>query len=191
MTEQSLQSVGNVSGKKTLNEKVPMNRNKRILVAVDDSKASMRVVNYVAKLIAGKKDFTVCLLHVLAALPPELTEFRGSEDPVREKELGKELKDKRAQWIERSKTKALPALRKAKSIFKKARLPAQAVDTEFWIDINSKGLAGDILDAAQLNKCSTVVVGRKSFSWLEEIFRHHVADELVRDAHNLTIWVVE
>jgi nucleotide-binding universal stress UspA family protein len=168
-----------------------MSRNKRILVAVDDSKASMRAVNYVANLIAGKRDFTICLLHVLGPLPPELMEFGGSEDPQREEELEKELKDKRGQWIERSKTKSLPVLKKAKSIFKKARLPAKAVDTEFWVDINSKGLAGDILDAGRLNKCNTVVVGRKSFSWLKEIFSHHVADELIRKARDLTVWVVE
>ena len=124
-------------------------------------------------------------------LPPEQTEFGGSEDPEREEKLEKELKDKREQWIEKAKTKALPILKKAKSTFKKARLPAKAVDTEFWIDVNSKSLAGAILDAGRLNRCNTVVVGRKSFSWLKEIFRHYVADELVRNAHNLTIWVVE
>jgi nucleotide-binding universal stress UspA family protein len=168
-----------------------MKRNKRILVAVDDSKASMRAVNYVANIIAGKRDFTVCLLHVLGPLPPELREFGGSEDPQREEELEKELEDKRRQWIQRSKTKALPVLKKANSIFKKARLPAKAVDTKFWIDVDSKGLAGDILDAGRSNKCDTVAVGRESFSWLKEIFSHHVADELIRKGHDLTVWVVE
>ena len=131
------------------------------------------------------------MLNVLGPLPPELTEFGGSEDPEREEKLENELKDKREQWIEKAKTKALPILKKAKSTFKKARLPAKAVNMEFWIDVKSKGLAGDILDAGRLNKCNTVVVGRKSFSWLKELFHHHVADELVRNAHNLTVWVVE
>jgi hypothetical protein len=58
-----------------------LNRNKRILVAVDNSKASMRAVNYVANIIAGMRDFTVCLLHVPGPLPPELREFGRSEDP--------------------------------------------------------------------------------------------------------------
>lgn len=160
-------------------------------MVVDDSKASMRAVNYVANIIKGKRDFTIYLLHMLGPLPPELMEFGGAEDPQREEELEKELKNKRDQWIERSKTKALPVLKKAKSIFKKARLSAKAVDTDFWISVNGKSLAGDILDGVQRNKCNTVAVGRKSFSWLKEIFHHHVADELVRNAHNLTIWVVE
>jgi nucleotide-binding universal stress UspA family protein len=168
-----------------------MNTKNRILIAVDDSKASMRAVNYVANITAGKRDFIICLLNVVGPLPPELMEFGGSEYPERKEKLEKELKDKREQWIEKAKTKALSILKKAKSTFKKARLPAKAINTEFWIDVNSKGLAGDILDAGRLNKCNTVVVGRKSFSWLKEVFHHHVADELVRNAHNLTVWVVE
>ena len=128
---------------------------------------------------------------MLGPLPPELGEFGGSQDPQKEEELEKELEDKRAQWIQRSKTKALPVLKKANSIFKKARLPAKAVDTKFWIDVDSKGLAGDILDAGRSNKCDTVAVGRESFSWLKEIFSHHVADELIRKGHDLTVWVVK
>ncbi len=49
----------------------------------------------------------------------------------------------------------------------------------------------DIMEAGRVKKCNTVVLGRKSFSWLKEIFQRHVADEWVRHAHNLTIWVVE
>ena len=168
-----------------------MNRKKRILVAVDGSKDSMRTVNYVANVLDGKRDFTICLLHVVGPIPPELTEFGGSEDPRMEEELDKELENKRIQWIERSKTRALPWLKKAKSIFRKSRLPAKAIETEFWIDSNREGLMADIMEAGRMKKCNTVVVGRKSFSWLKEIFQHHVADELVRHAHNLAIWVVE
>ncbi len=168
-----------------------MNRKKRILVAVDGSKDSIRTVNYVANIVEGKRDFTICLLHVIGPIPPELTEFGGSEDPQREEELEKELKNKRIQWVEMSKTRALPRLKKAKSIFRKSRLPAKAVETEFWIDSNREGLMADIMEAGRVKKCNTVVVGRKSFSWLKEIFQRHVADELVRHAHNLTIWVVE
>ncbi len=168
-----------------------MNRKKRILVAVDGSKDSMRAVNYVANIIEGKRDFSVCLLHVVGPIPPELTEFGGAEDPRSEEELEKELENKRIQWIERSKTRALPWLKKAKSIFRKSRLPAKSIETEFWIDSNREGLMADIMEAGRVKKCNTVVVGRKSFSWLKEIFQHHVADELVRHAHNLAIWVVE
>ena len=66
-----------------------MKRTKRILVAVDDSKASMRAVSYVASIIQARRKYAVCLLHVLRPLPPELMEFGGSEDPEEEEKLEK------------------------------------------------------------------------------------------------------
>ncbi len=182
---------GSLKVESLLAEKEDMKGKKKILVAVDASKDSMRAVNYVASIIEGQIDFTVCLLHVLGPVPPELSEFRGSEDPWMEEELEKELENKRIRWIETSKKKALPWLEKAKSIFEKARLPAKAIETEFWIDCSREGLMADLIEAGRARKCNTVVVGRKSFSWIKEIFQHHVADQLVRHAHNLTIWVVE
>jgi nucleotide-binding universal stress UspA family protein len=168
-----------------------MKRNKRILVAVDDSKASMRAVSYVASIIQGKREYAVCLLHVLRSLPPELLEFGGSEDPETEEKLEKKLKDKREQWIEKAKTQAVPILKRAKATFKNAGIPANAVKMYFWLGTSGERVAADILDAGRLYKCNTVVVGRRSFSWLKGIFSHHVADELIRKAHDLTVWVVE
>ena len=60
-----------------------------------------------------------------------------------------------------------------------------------WETVNHEDLVNDILQAGRKDGCSTIVVGRESFSWLKEMFHHHVADELVRKAHGLTIWVVE
>jgi K+-sensing histidine kinase KdpD len=49
----------------------------------------------------------------------------------------------------------------------------------------------DILEAAQADRCETIVVGRHSFTLLQRIFRHPVADELIRRGQGYTIWVVE
>ncbi len=49
----------------------------------------------------------------------------------------------------------------------------------------------DILDVARDKKYDTVVFGRRSFSWLKEMFHRHVADELVKKGQGLTLWVVE
>ena len=53
----------------------------KLLVALDEHSISTELVKYLGKIISGKKDLEVCLLHMLAPLPPELREFRGSEDP--------------------------------------------------------------------------------------------------------------
>jgi hypothetical protein len=50
----------------------------KLLVALDEHSISTELVKYLGKIISGKKDLEVCLLHMLAPLPPELREFRGS-----------------------------------------------------------------------------------------------------------------
>jgi hypothetical protein len=64
----------------------------RILVAVDGSKDSTRAVKYVGQLLHTISGVTVTLFHVLNPLAPILREHGGSEDPVREEQLGKQLR---------------------------------------------------------------------------------------------------
>jgi K+-sensing histidine kinase KdpD len=47
------------------------------------------------------------------------------------------------------------------------------------------------LTAARAHECSTVVVGREAFSWLKELFQAHVADKLIPQAGDLTLWIVQ
>ena len=48
-----------------------------------------------------------------------------------------------------------------------------------------------ILGLALARKCDTVVIGRKSLSWLVRIIHGDVAEDLVRRGKGLTIGVVE
>jgi nucleotide-binding universal stress UspA family protein len=168
-----------------------MYASKKILVAVDDSEASTRAVRYVGSIVGRKRGFVARLLHVLNPLPPELREFRGAENGNEEVKLEGELIEKQEPLIARSESEAWPALERAKSILKKAGMPAEAIETEFWESVSRGDLANDILEVGRLNDCGTIVVGRESFSWLREMFHHHVADELVRKGQGFTLWVVE
>ena len=47
-----------------------MNANRNILVAVDDSEASDRAVNYVAQMLDGMKELRIVLFHVPASMHP-------------------------------------------------------------------------------------------------------------------------
>jgi len=49
----------------------------------------------------------------------------------------------------------------------------------------------DILEAARARHYGTVVVGRESFRGLKALLTSHVGDTLMRQAHDLTVWVVE
>jgi nucleotide-binding universal stress UspA family protein len=168
-----------------------MNANKYILLAVDDSEATTRAVTYVASIIEGQLGVRLCLLHVFAPLPPKLLEFGGAENPAEEEKREAVQKDARTQWIARAKACAEDIFAKAQSILCTAGVPAHAVETQLATPLNGEAVVTNILEAARANQCGTVVVGRDSFSWLQELFQHHVGEELVRRGQGFAIWVVE
>jgi nucleotide-binding universal stress UspA family protein len=168
-----------------------MNASKYILLAVDDSEATTRAVTYVASIIEGQPGFRLCLLHVFAPLPPQLLEFGGAENPAEEERWEAVQKDARTQWIAGAKACADDLFAKAQSILRTAGVPAHAVETQLAIPLSGEAVVTNILEGARANQCGTVVVGRQSFSWLQELFQHHIGEELIRRGQGLAIWVVE
>jgi nucleotide-binding universal stress UspA family protein len=164
---------------------------KKLLVCVNDSEASRRVTRYVGQLIGPSSGFTVLLLHVLEPLPPQFQESRGAETTRGEERVEQELRQKQTRQIERSKQEAAPILTEAKSILTGAGVPAEAVMTDAFVPIHQENLATEILHIARDKSCGTVVTGRESFSWVQEIFRSHVSDELLEEGQGLAIWIVQ
>jgi len=163
----------------------------KVLIALDDDLASKEVVKYVGRIASGENGVEICLLHILPPLPPQLREFRGSEDPQIEQQLDRELDLKCARWTQNAERAAQTLLRKATSLLIKSGMPSQSLEACVRQSINHEDLIDDIFAAAKEKKCQTIVVGRSSFSRLKEMFHRHVADELVRKATGVTIWVVE
>jgi nucleotide-binding universal stress UspA family protein len=168
-----------------------MASSQRLLIAVDESEASHRAVAYVGAMLVERSGSYVCLLHGLPQLPPNLLESAGSEDPDLEKELEAEMRNKQAAWLKRAQQAAQPMLNKAKTILCDAHVPADLITTRFALSNNVDALVTEILEAAQSENCDTIVVGRETFRGLDKIFKHHVADDLIRRGHGYTIWVVE
>lgn len=164
---------------------------KNILVSVDDSEESTRVVRYVADIVGGSRDFRIRLFHVLPPLPPNLLEFGGAENPKRERSLDREVEDERDEWLDAAQKATQPVFDNAKRTLEAAGAPPESLETQFGISVNQGDVVTDILDEARQNGFGTIVAGRQSFSTLRELFEHHLADELVRQGQGLTIWVVE
>ena len=165
--------------------------NKRILIAVDDSDASMRAVQYVADTIGGQDGLQVRLFHVLPPIPPEQLEFIGSSDPKEEEAMQAKQKDQQAEWIKQAKKTEQPVFKKARAILLEAGVPAQKVKGEYCSSVHQREIPSDILETAQADHCQTIVVGRESFLGVKGFFQHHIGDELIRKGQGFTIWVVE
>ena len=71
-----------------------------------------------------------------------------------------------------------------------AENPAEE-ETQLAIPLSGEAVVANILEAARANQCGTVVVGRQSFSWPQELSQHHIGEELLRKGQGLAIWVVE
>jgi K+-sensing histidine kinase KdpD len=65
------------------------------------------------------------------------------------------------------------------------------VKTHCLTTINGADVIQSLLEAAQMNGCGTVVVGRQSHAWRRELSQYQIADELVRKGEGFTVWVAE
>jgi len=163
----------------------------KLLVALDEHSISTELVEYLGKIISGKQDLEVCLLHMFPPPPPQLREFRGSEDPKAEEQLDREKDVVRQHWTQEAENAARPVFENATSILTRAGFPLNSIHPIARQLVNHEDLTDDILKLAEENACQTIVVGRSSFPWFKETFHRHLADSLVRKATGITIWVVE
>lgn len=171
----------------------PKSGQNRLLLVVDDSLSSKAAAEYVANVLGHRRGFQVCLAHVLPPLPPILLEFGGSENPDKERQLDSQLRKDQQQWIETARKKAEPALNSARVRLRQAGLPAASLATQFSDPADEQASASqEILDQARRNGCRTIVVGRRSLSWFRRITGgKDLAEQLVEQGKNLTIWIVE
>ncbi len=167
-----------------------MDKDKRFLIGVDDSDASIKSVSYVAGIMEKQEDYSIVLFHVLSPTPPELLEFGGSEDPGTEEKLDEALKQEQAQWVEKAKKSAGPIFDNAKTILHRIGVSSDKITTGFSQTIHRPDVVRELLEAAHRHNCGTIVVGREMYSTFKEFFHHHVGEELVRQARGIAVWVI-
>jgi nucleotide-binding universal stress UspA family protein len=165
----------------------------RLLVVVDESSSSKRAVGYIARVLASRRGFHVCLAYFLSQLPPTLLEFGGTEDPDKERQLDAQLKTEQRQWIAAARKEAQPALNWTCTKLRRAGLPLGSLATKFSDPFRGQNTASEeILEMARINKCRTIVVGRRSLSWLNRLTAgEDLAERLVQSGKGFTFWIVE
>ena len=165
--------------------------NTRLLVVRDDSVASRRAVKYLGKFVGKRRAFRIWLVHVLPPWPSELLEHGGSEDPVKEAQLGADLKVEQHRWISAAKKASQRGLHEDSVVLRKAGISAGTVKDAFCEPGERRDAADDIFHMARARRCRTVVVGRQSVSWFHELFSHDLSEELLRRGKGFCVWAVE
>lgn len=161
----------------------------RLLVVMDGSEASERALRYVSRVVGGRRNFRVCLLHVLPPVPPALLEFGGAQRPGEEAPLTEALRRRQREWMTEVKRLARPALDRARGILRKAGLAPGRLEAKCLLEQGN--IVEEILAQARARRCRGIVIGRESMSWLRELVYGDLAQELVRASKGFTVWVVE
>ena len=160
----------------------------RILLAVDESENSHRVVQYVGSLLGRTPDVVITLFHVLKPMPRGLLEHGGSENPAAETQLGVQLRDEQEAWIRKEGESESQVLNKACETLTQSGFDRSQVAFKIG---HEEDIARNILEEARDGKHETIVVGRHGTSRIKRLFGGGVTDQLLRDAKGFVIWVVE
>lgn len=168
-----------------------MDTRKNILIALDNSEASMRAVAYVAAIIDGQNGFQIKLFHVLPSLPSEILEMAWPDTAEFAEKAKAEFRAARARWMEKAEQAAQPMFARAKTLLSEAGVPDETIQTQVFASFDIQEVVADILEAARASQCGTVVVGRETFSGFEKMFHRHVGDQLVPQGQGLAFWIVE
>jgi len=160
----------------------------RILVAVDGSGESERAVQYVGALLRQTADVQVTLFHVLKPIPREFLEHGGSENPQVEDSLSRKLRTQQEEWIQTESVREYPILAQALDVLGKAGFPLDRATTKFG---HEEDVVRNILEEARAGDCGTIVVGRHRSQGTKRLFGKDTVDQLLRDAKEVAVWVVE
>ena len=167
-----------------------LDRYQRIMIAVDETEASLKAVQYVARMMAGRKDVHVRLFHVLPPLPPDLLEHGGSELPEQEQLLSDQLRMAQHKWTAQARQSAQRSLDSALVVLVEHGIPSQNLSTAFSTSVNPTDISAEILRAAGEWDCATVVTGRHDLPWMQEILHRHVGDQVVQSGKDTAVTVV-
>ena len=153
---------------------------KHILIAIDNSRPSMQVVNYASQLNKTIPSIAFTLFHVQPAISTYLT------DDAKRKPSARRALEKIASENEKKSSELLEIAAQ--------RLISKGVD-EDAIQIltlhRTIGVADDILAYASAKKVDAILVGRRGASHLKKWLVGSVTANLVEHSQLIPIWVVD
>jgi nucleotide-binding universal stress UspA family protein len=153
---------------------------KKILLAMDDSACSRHAMQYAVKMSSVIRDLTYTIFHV----QPTISQFLLDEAETDYKARA-ELKKVTRKNVE----DAEGVLEKCKAQMVRAGIAEKFIDATTQPKL--LGLAKDILEYAQQGLYDAILVGRRGFSRIQQVFVDSVTAKLVEDSKLIPVWVVD
>lgn len=152
----------------------PVDRDRHLLLAVDDTEKSRRALRYVSAVVGGDRGFRITLLHIVPE--PSGDYFRNESE--------------RTRWTEEKKNASERLLAGCRD-----QLVASGVDGDRVIPRvvvkSCTSLADCILDEQVQQDCGTLVIVRRGISKKEEFMFGSTSSRILHEARNCAVWVIE
>jgi nucleotide-binding universal stress UspA family protein len=155
-------------------ERVNVSRDRHILLALDETKNSMRALLYVADFLGGQSGIRVTLLRII----PDPSEDYFENDY------------ERAEWLENQCREIDEMMRKYREILVQAGFRKKSIGIRVIINYCTS-IAECILEEQKNLDCCTVVVGRRVLSRKEEFLFGSTSCNILHAPKKCAIWVIE
>jgi len=149
-------------------------KDRHLLVAVDQSASSEKAVFYVAELLGGLSGFRVTLLHILAVPQEDLFATEAE----------------RASWLGEREEEAGRFLDHHRLILTESGFPEEKVTTRL-LPREGETVSDIILEEHQKLGSCTIVLGRGGKSRKEEFLFGSVSNRIVHQAQGCSVWIIE
>ncbi|MEP7247172.1 MAG: universal stress protein [Gammaproteobacteria bacterium] len=163
----------------------------RLLIVVDASEASKRVLQYLGRTLARRNRVEFHLACIASRVPAGLLESGGSEIPEREEEIESDLRSAQVRWIAVNDRKPERVLRGARAALQQAGITPARIHSCVSSPLDARTVPDEVLVLARDLQCRTVVVGHRAHSWLRGLGGGHLAEQLVRSAKGFAVWVID
>jgi nucleotide-binding universal stress UspA family protein len=120
-----------------------------------------------------------------------MLEFGGAAASQKEDWLEARLRASRHLWESAAKRKASGSLELAYADLRRAGFARGEIEVYFCYPSDKRNAPKEIIALAREQGCHTIVVGRRSLSWLRQLLQTNPADEIVRMGKGFTTWIVE
>jgi nucleotide-binding universal stress UspA family protein len=162
----------------------------KLLVVIDATEASNRVLRYVGQLARGCDGPEFHLTYIASHVPAQFLETGGSELPEQEERLESTLRRQQRGWMAVADRKAWRILRTAQSTLQQAGVASTRIHACVSSPLDARQAADEVLLLAGDQGCRTVIVGRSAHSWFRRLSGGGLAEQILRRAKGYAVWVI-
>ena len=157
----------------------------KLLIPVDGSEGAMRAVVYVAETFGHTPELKITLLHILPELPPAMWD----DGHILTETERRERQSVIADWENQEEKPWEAILAQARDKLIQAGIAAEALSIKYQPRYSD--IADDILDEAELEGCSTIVIGRRGLTAAMRLFMGSVSNHVVNHAKGVAVIIVD